>query len=203
MANIESENLTTELFHERKFRDLQCTHLANLKYIGDYVYTDTKSYQHQQLAVFIKFCRYILYVEAVCNGMFGVGRDGMINPCDENRRFSLNMAEIAVFDQDVYDLIHDLTLLIDMAKVCVSYAYIVYMVYRYCRLHWIVTGILGDWEKCSTNISGYSCFFYICKTIKDVSQATVPSQSTVFLPSHSTYPGRTRGPMKLSTLPTR
>ena len=47
-----------------------------------------------------------------------MGRNGMINPCDENRQFSLNMAEISVFDQDVYNLINDLTLLIDMAKVC-------------------------------------------------------------------------------------
>lgn len=51
--------------------------------------------------------------------MFGVGRNGMINPPDDSRQFHLDMAEIAVFDQDVYDLVMDLTLIIDMAKVCI------------------------------------------------------------------------------------
>ena len=64
------------------------------------------------------YYRYILYIEAAANGMFGVGHKGMINPPDEKRQFHLNMAEIAVFDQEVYDLIMDLTLIIDMAKVC-------------------------------------------------------------------------------------
>lgn len=50
--------------------------------------------------------------------MFGVGHNGMINPPEENRYFHLNMAEIVQFDQDVYDLIMDLTLIIDIAKVC-------------------------------------------------------------------------------------
>ena len=49
--------------------------------------------------------------------MFGAGKDGMINPPDPNKHFSLSIAEIAVFDQQVYDLIMDLTVLIDMAKV--------------------------------------------------------------------------------------
>lgn len=62
-------------------------------------------------------CRFILYIEAVANGMFGVGKNGLINPPDQHRQFHLTMAEIAVFDQDVYNLINDLTLLIDMAKV--------------------------------------------------------------------------------------
>ena len=61
--------------------------------------------------------RYILYIEAAACGMFGVGRDGLINPPDEGRHFTLKMAEIAVFDQAVYDLIMDLTVLHDMSKV--------------------------------------------------------------------------------------
>ena len=61
--------------------------------------------------------RYILYIEAAANGMFGVGHDGLINPPDERKQFPIAMAEIAVFDQDVYDLIMDLTVLYDMSKV--------------------------------------------------------------------------------------
>ena len=62
-------------------------------------------------------CRFILYIEVAANGMFGVGRDGLINPPDEGKQFPLSMAEIAVFDEAVYDLLMDLTILYDMSKV--------------------------------------------------------------------------------------
>ena len=61
--------------------------------------------------------RFILYIEVAANGMFGVGRDGLINPPDEGKTFPLSVAEIAVFDQAVYDLLMDLTVLYDMSKV--------------------------------------------------------------------------------------
>ena len=61
--------------------------------------------------------RFILYVEAAANGMFGAGRDGLINPPDMGKQFPLAMAEIAVLDQAVYDLIMDTTVLYDMSKV--------------------------------------------------------------------------------------
>ena len=51
--------------------------------------------------------------------MFGAGRGGLINPPDQGKQFPLTMAEIAVFDQAVYDLLMDLTVLYDMSKVCV------------------------------------------------------------------------------------
>lgn len=51
--------------------------------------------------------------------MFGAGRDGLINPPDPGKQYPLAMAEIAVFDQAVYDLLMDLTVLYDMSKVCV------------------------------------------------------------------------------------
>ena len=51
------------------------------------------------------------------NGMFGAGQGGMINPPDPDRHCSLSLSEIAVFDQEVYDLIMDLTILYDMTKV--------------------------------------------------------------------------------------
>lgn len=51
------------------------------------------------------------------NGMFGAGKDGLINAPDPSRMYSLSMAEIAVFDTDCYDLLTDLTVIIDLAKV--------------------------------------------------------------------------------------
>ena len=52
--------------------------------------------------------------------MFGAGRGGMINPPDPNREFPINMAEVAVFDEEVYGLILDLTILYDLSKVRLS-----------------------------------------------------------------------------------
>ena len=61
--------------------------------------------------------RYTLYVEVAANGMFGAGKDGMINAPDPAREYTLSMAEIAVFDAAVYEVLMDLTVIIDMAKV--------------------------------------------------------------------------------------
>lgn len=36
-----------------------------------------------------------VYVEVACNGMFGVGGGGMIQPPDPHRSFSLAVAELA------------------------------------------------------------------------------------------------------------
>lgn len=38
---------------------------------------------------------FTLYVEMACNGMFGVGNGGMIQPPDPDRRFALAAAELA------------------------------------------------------------------------------------------------------------
>lgn len=66
--------------------------------------------------------RFVLYVEVAANGMFGAGQGGMINPPDPDRHFPLSLSEIAVFDQQVYDLIMDLTVLYDMSKVILCVA---------------------------------------------------------------------------------
>lgn len=58
-----------------------------------------------------------MYVEAAANGMFGAGGGGMINPPDPAREFPLCLAEVAVFEQQVYDLVMDLTVLYDLSKV--------------------------------------------------------------------------------------
>ncbi|EGG21717.1 alpha-mannosidase [Cavenderia fasciculata] len=57
-----------------------------------------------------------LVIEMACNGMFGVGRDGLINACDPTKTFTLVQCEIGVFDRDAYTLFTYLTMLHDVAK---------------------------------------------------------------------------------------
>ncbi|CAH1250253.1 MAN2C1 [Branchiostoma lanceolatum] len=57
-----------------------------------------------------------LYVEMAANGMFGAGGGTMISAPDPNRTFTLSRAELAVLDRDVYDLLMDFEVIIDMAK---------------------------------------------------------------------------------------
>ena len=52
------------------------------------------------------------------NGMFGAGKDGLINAPDPSRKYTLSMAEVAVFDTAYYQVLMDLTVIIDLAKVC-------------------------------------------------------------------------------------
>ena len=52
------------------------------------------------------------------NGMFGAGKDGLINAPDPSRKYTLSMAEVAVFDTSHYQVLMDLTVIIDLAKVC-------------------------------------------------------------------------------------
>lgn len=63
-----------------------------------------------------KHLSFILYVEMACNGLFGVGNDGLINPPDPKRTFVLEKAEIAIRDPLVYQLLRDFDILIGMAK---------------------------------------------------------------------------------------
>ena len=51
------------------------------------------------------------------NGMFGAGKDGLINPPDPTRDYTITMAEIAVFDTLCYQVLMDLTVIIGLAKV--------------------------------------------------------------------------------------
>ncbi|XP_047937398.2 alpha-mannosidase 2C1 isoform X1 [Anser cygnoides] len=57
-----------------------------------------------------------LYVELACNGLFGAGKGTMIAPPDPNRRFTVSKAELVVFNRDVYELLVDLEILLDMAR---------------------------------------------------------------------------------------
>lgn len=58
-----------------------------------------------------------LYVELACNGLFGAGKGSMIAPPDPDRRVTLSKAELVVFNRDVYELLVDLEILLDMAQV--------------------------------------------------------------------------------------
>ncbi|XP_038072171.1 alpha-mannosidase 2C1-like [Patiria miniata] len=56
-----------------------------------------------------------LYIEMACNGLFGAG-SGLIGPPDPNKTFALSKVELVTFDRLVFDLIHDIETLVDMAK---------------------------------------------------------------------------------------
>ena len=58
-----------------------------------------------------------MYIEAVVSGMFGAGNNGLINPPQTDRTMTVSQADIAVFDDGVYELLMDLTVLIEQAKV--------------------------------------------------------------------------------------
>ncbi|ESO98562.1 hypothetical protein LOTGIDRAFT_142661 [Lottia gigantea] len=58
----------------------------------------------------------VLYIEMACNGLLGCGLNGMINPPDFKKCFTLQQAELAVFDRQVYKLMIDVEILHDMAK---------------------------------------------------------------------------------------
>ena len=57
------------------------------------------------------------------NGMFGAGKDGMINPPDPDRHFSLSTVEVVVVNRDVKKIIRELKIVMDMAKVNVLLTY--------------------------------------------------------------------------------
>ena len=61
--------------------------------------------------------RITVYIEMAANGMFGAGKGGLINAPDPERRYSLSMAEIAVFNTKCYEILQDLTVILDLAKV--------------------------------------------------------------------------------------
>ena len=58
-----------------------------------------------------------LYVEMACNGLFGAGHGSMIAAPDPNRKFSVQRAELVVFNRDVRELLTDFETLIDIVKV--------------------------------------------------------------------------------------
>lgn len=58
----------------------------------------------------------VLYVEIACNGLFGAGRGGDIEPPEEDMFYKLEECCVAVFSKDAWDLLHDLTCLASLAE---------------------------------------------------------------------------------------
>lgn len=52
-----------------------------------------------------------------CNGLFGAGQGSMIAAPDPNRIFSVQKAELVVFNHDVSELLTDFEMLVDIVKV--------------------------------------------------------------------------------------
>ena len=58
-----------------------------------------------------------LYVEVACNGLFGAGQGSMIAAPDPNRKFSVQKAQLVVFNREVQELLTDFEMLVDLVKV--------------------------------------------------------------------------------------
>lgn len=58
-----------------------------------------------------------LYIEVACNDLLGAGQGSMIAAPDPNRMFSVQKAELVVFNRDVRELLTDFEMLIDIVKV--------------------------------------------------------------------------------------
>ncbi|KAI8597961.1 glycosyl hydrolases family 38 N-terminal domain-containing protein, partial [Dissophora ornata] len=57
-----------------------------------------------------------LYIEMACNGMFGAGKNGLINPPDEKRQFLLAQVEILVRNKAAWSLFYDMEIISGMAN---------------------------------------------------------------------------------------
>ncbi|XP_071792288.1 alpha-mannosidase 2C1-like [Asterias amurensis] len=55
-----------------------------------------------------------VFIEMACNTMFGAG-SGLIGPPNPDMTFALNQVELVTFDRVVFELIHDIETLVDMA----------------------------------------------------------------------------------------
>ncbi|KAI0234645.1 Alpha-mannosidase 2C1 [Lamellibrachia satsuma] len=61
-------------------------------------------------------CRHTLYVEMECSDLFGAGKDGIINPPDPNKYYTLRRADIVVKDPEIYQLLVDFEVLVDLIE---------------------------------------------------------------------------------------
>lgn len=71
----------------------------------------------------------MLYLEAAANGMFGTGHNGLINPPDPKKCYTVSCVEIAIFEEVVYELLLDLSVLFGMSKVSI------HTPVTYCTIH--------------------------------------------------------------------
>ena len=70
-------------------------------------------------------------MELACNGLFGAGQGSMIAAPDPNRKYTLQKAELVVFNRDVQELLTDFEMLVDIVKVrdCVSHDFFFFFFY--------------------------------------------------------------------------
>lgn len=55
--------------------------------------------------------QFTYYIEIACNGLFGAGRGGDIEPPDMEKFYKLEECCLAIFNKDAWNLIHDVTFL--------------------------------------------------------------------------------------------
>lgn len=60
-----------------------------------------------------------VYVEVACNGLFGAGKGTFIGAPDSDKMYSVQRAELVVFNRDVRELLTDFEMLVDIVKVLV------------------------------------------------------------------------------------
>ena len=60
---------------------------------------------------------YTLYLEVAANGICGAGENGLINAPNPNKYYSISLADVAVFDRDVYNLLWDLKVMLGVIQV--------------------------------------------------------------------------------------
>lgn len=58
----------------------------------------------------------LLYIEMACNSLFGAGQGSMIAAPDPNRMFSVQKAQLIVFNRDVQELLTDFEMMVDIVK---------------------------------------------------------------------------------------
>ncbi|KAK7890984.1 hypothetical protein WMY93_022947 [Mugilogobius chulae] len=58
----------------------------------------------------------VLYVEVACNGLFGAGQGSMIAAPDPKRMFSVQRAELIIFNRHVQELLTDFEMMLDIVK---------------------------------------------------------------------------------------
>jgi len=56
------------------------------------------------------------FIEMACNGMFGAGNNGLINPPLPDKSFVLKTAELVLINPRIHHLFQDLKILYDFAK---------------------------------------------------------------------------------------
>lgn len=56
-------------------------------------------------------------MEVACNGLFGAGQGSMIAAPDPSRMFSVQKAELVIFNRDVQKLLTEFEMLVDIVKV--------------------------------------------------------------------------------------